>query len=222
MIEPIKKKEVLAMIWGELIEIRRYLRVISGEKGFEIPKPEKDGLIKSDESEDKPLRPGKIYRMTEYETNEYMIGDQMAVGNYTATCMNISEEGSLWLMDQYDEKPMPRTGLIEYLNSEEGLAFFPEYIRDAIHLGSVRVPYAGELFPKDEIDFLKDDGMEQWPLMKDRKNRLAMRGNSYEWGWLMNADEEDKDYFGLVNHYGYATNYGASNALGVRRAFLIE
>ena len=166
----------------------------------------------------------KLYRKTEIDTLEPMPGDQMQVGKYTATCMKVSEEGSLWLMDQYDDKPMRRNGLIEYLNSEEGLAFFPEDIRSAIHLGSVRVPYAGEIFEKDEIDFLEDDDCEQWPCMKERRNRIAFRDNDFEWGWLMNKSKRyaSASLFGYVTNFGYANDYYASYSFGVRRAFLIE
>ena len=165
---------------------------------------------------------GTVYRMKKIETNEYTVGDKIAVGKYTATCQNVTDEGILFLMDTYDDEPRPRTGLIEYLNSDEGLEFFPEDIRDALHPGSVRVPYAGELFEKDEIYFLEDDGKEQWTLMQDRRNVLAMRENEPEWGWLMNKRKNSAADFGSVYYNGGAGYCSASNALGVRRAFLIE
>ena len=89
-------------------------------------------------------------------------------------------------------------------------------------MGEVRVPYAGEMFPKDEIDFLEEDDCEQLPLMKERRNRIAFCQGHWEWGWLMNRSKRYVARFGGVNGYGYAAALGASGAYGVRRAFLIK
>ena len=110
---------------------------------------------------------------------------------------------------------------MEYLNSEEGLASFSDEIRERL-VGEVRVPYAGEMFPKDEIDFLEEDDCEQLPLMKERRNRIAFCQDDWEWGWLMNRSKRYAAYFGAVNHYGFANHHSASLARGVRRAFLIK
>lgn len=89
-------------------------------------------------------------------------------------------------------------------------------------MGQVRVPYAGEMFPKDEIDFLEEDDCEQLPLMKERKNRITFRQDDWEWGWLMNRSKRYAASFGFVTNVGYAGNGSASGAGGVRRAFLIK
>lgn len=163
----------------------------------------------------------KIFRMTEYDTDGFMIGDQIDCGFGLATCQKVTEEGALFLTDDYDNETRERTDLLEYLNSEEGLAGFPDEIRERL-VGQVRVPYAGEMFPKDEIDFLEEDDHEQLPLMKERRNRIAFCQDDWKWGWLMNRSKRYAAHFGLVNNYGYATGYGASYAAGVRRAFLIK
>ena len=173
----------------------------------------------------------KVFRMTEYDTEEFMVGDQIYCGFGLATCQKVSDEGALFFTDDYDNEIRKRTGLIEYLNSEDGLAGFAEDVWNRlVPFGKlpdgremlVRLPYAGEMLPKDEIEFLEDDDYEQLPLMKQRRNRVAYCADDWEWGWLMNHSKEYAAYFGNVNYNGDA-NYGsASNACGVRRAFLIK
>lgn len=162
----------------------------------------------------------KIFRKTEFDTDEFMIGDQIDCGFGLATCQKVSEEGALFFTDDYDNETRERTDLLEYLNSEEGLAGFSDEIRERL-VGEVRVPYAGEMFPKDEIDFLEEDDCEQLPLMKDRRNRIALCQGVPGWGWLMNRSKRYAASFGFVYGGGYATDGNASYARGVRRAFLI-
>ena len=164
----------------------------------------------------------KIFRKTEFDTDEFMIGDQIDCGFGLATCQKVSEEGALFFTDDYDNETRERTDLLEYLNSEEGLAGFSNEIRERL-VGEVRVPYAGEMFPKDEIDFyLEEDDCEQLPLMKERRNRIAFVQGDWEFGWLMNRSKRWAAGFGYVAANGYAGNASASYAVGVRRAFLIK
>lgn len=163
----------------------------------------------------------KVFRMTEYDTDEFMIGDQIDCGFGLATCQKVSEEGALFFTDDYDNETRERTDLLEYLNSEEGLAGFSDEIRERL-VGEVRVPYAGEMFPKDEIDFLEEDDCEQLPLMKERRNRITFYRDDWGWGWLMNRSKRYAAGFGLVNAAGTADLGSASYAGGVRRAFLIK
>ena len=163
----------------------------------------------------------KIFRKTEFDTDEFMIGDQIDCGFGLATCQKVSEEGALFFTDDYDNETRERTDLMEYLNSEEGLAGFSDEIRERL-VGEVRVPYAGEMFPKDEIDFLEEDDCEQLPLMKERRNRIAFCQDDWEWGWLMNRSKRYAASFGYVDTCGTAASGGAPPACGVRRAFLIK
>lgn len=173
----------------------------------------------------------KIFRKTEFDTDEFMIGDQIYCGFGLATCQKVSDEGALFFTDDYDNETRKRTGLIEYLNSEDGLAGFAEDVWNRlVSFGElpgggemlVRLPYAGEMFPKDEIDFLEEDDCEQLPLMKERRNRIAFCQDDWEWGWLMNRSKRYAANFGHVTYYGRAYPDGASTAAGVRRAFLIK
>ena len=165
-----------------------------------------------------------IYDTTEKISGEEMpfeVGDQIDCGYGLATCQKVTEEGALFFTDDYDSETRERTDLLEYLNSEEGLAGFSDEIRERL-VGEVRVPYAGEMFPKDEIDFLEEDDCEQLPLMKERRNRIAFCQDDWEWGWLMNRSKRYAAGFGGVTGAGAANGGSASGASGVRRAFLIK
>lgn len=183
----------------------------------------------------------KIFRKTEFDTDGFMIGDQINCGFGLATCQKVSEEGALFFTDDYDNEVMERKQLVLYLNSEEGLEGFASEVRDRlvpfnnIFVGKedgnnflflmqalVRLPYAGEMFPKDETDFLEEDDCEQLPLMKERRNRIAVCQDDWEWGWLMNRSKRYAALFGYVGTDGYVGDGSASNAGGVRRAFLIS
>ena len=179
----------------------------------------------------------KIFRKTEFDTDDFMIGDQIDCGFGLATCQKVSEEGALFFTDDYDNEVMEHKQLVQYLNSEEGLEGFAPEVRDRlvpfnnIFVGKedgnnmqalVRLPFAGEMFPKDEIDFLEEDDCEQLPLMKERRNRIAFCQDNWEWGWLMNRSKRYAAGFGYVYSHGAAGHAGASGAGGVRRAFLIK
>ena len=57
--------------------------------------------------------------------------------------------------------------------------------------------------------------------MKDRKNRIAFRDNSWEWGWLQNKRKGSAADFCDVGNFGSAGYWFASDSIGVRPAFLI-
>lgn len=82
----------------------------------------------------------------------------------------------------------------------------------------LRIPYAEEFF--GDVDGYESSGKKQWPLMTDRKNRIAIReGEAYEWGWLQNKLEFSSAYFAYVDGLGDTNYYGASNSSGVRPVF---
>lgn len=82
----------------------------------------------------------------------------------------------------------------------------------------LRIPYAEEFF--GDVDGYESSGKKQWPLMTDRKNRIAIReGEAYEWGWLQNKLEFSSANFAHVSSYGFANYTGASNSSGVRPVF---
>ena len=177
----------------------------------------------------------KLERMSEIETNDIRIGDQIHVSHYTATCQEITSLAAIFLLDQYLDEPMAmnvvdtnkggyeKSDLRKALQSDEVLNIFAD-IRDRMipfeNGDLLRIPFAGELFDKLP-SWCRLDGHEQWPLMQDRRNRLASRCGDYEWGWLQNKNKVSSTNFCFVYDNGYADNWSASNAIGVRPVFQI-
>lgn len=82
----------------------------------------------------------------------------------------------------------------------------------------LRIPYAEEFF--GDVDGYESSGKKQWPLMTDRKNRIAIReGEAYEWGWLQNKLEFSSAHFAYVGGSGLTDSNYASNSGGVRPVF---
>lgn len=182
----------------------------------------------------------KITRTMTIETNDIQIGDRIQVGHYTATCQKLPEEGlALFFLDQYLDKAMQMnkkntnaggydaSDLRKELNSSKILDEFATLELVPFKNGDLlRLPFYGELFGHDDwynSGAVEPDDCEQWPLMKERANRIAERkGESYEWGWLQNIRQRSAAYFCRVTDYGSATTWTASNSFGVRPAFLIK
>lgn len=174
-------------------------------------------------------------RITEELDEEIGVGDQIRVGKYTATCQKVSKKGALFLLDQYLDEPQPmnedgsgrpyeESDLRKYLQSEEALKEFRQYReRMATHENGdlLRIPTFSEIFGKEDAEYFEPDGAKQWPLMKDRKNRIAFRKDEWEWGWLQNKRKGSATYFAAVYNGGGAASTSASSSLGVRPAFLI-
>ena len=183
----------------------------------------------------------KVLRLTEIETNEFRVGDQIRVGRYTATCQKTAEDGALFLLDQYLDEAMPMnededddneggymaSDLRERLNSARILKEFDGLKLKPFENGDLlRIPFYGEMFGHDawyNSGAVEPDDCEQWPLMKKRANRIADRtGERYEWGWLQNKYVRSAATFCFVHDDGGARTWNASHSIGVRPAFLIK
>lgn len=178
----------------------------------------------------------KLERMVEIETNDIHVGDRIRVDHYTATCQEITPKGALFSLDQYLDRAYPmnwndtnkggyeKSDLRKALQSDEVLNVF-KGIRDRMvtfeNGDLLRIPFAGEIFGDKLPSWCKPDGHEQWPLMQDRRNRLASRRGDYEWGWLQNKDKASSPNFCIVSSNGSAGNWVASNVIGVRPVFQI-
>lgn len=164
---------------------------------------------------------------------EFKVGDQIEVGKYTATCQKVTKKGALFLLDQYLDEPFKMnrdntneggyeaSDLRTELQKNSILEIFAP-IRDMMvpfkNGDLLRIPYAEEFF--GDVDGYEPSGKKQWPLMKDRKNRIAIReGEAYEWGWLQNKVKSSSAFFASVNNYGDASYCYASGSLGVRPVF---
>ncbi|MDD6716664.1 MAG: hypothetical protein PUF49_09850 [Firmicutes bacterium] len=180
----------------------------------------------------------KIERLQEIETSDIQIGDRIHVGRYTATCQKVTEKGATFLLDQYLDRPMPMnfkntnrggyndSNLRKYLQSDAALNDFEEirpYMKPWNNGDLLRIPYYGEMFDNnDRDDFVEPDSHEQWPLMQDRRNRLASRCGDYEWGWINNKHKSSSTHFCGVSNNGHAGAWNASNVLGVRLVFMLK
>lgn len=178
----------------------------------------------------------KVLRQQEVSiqtTGEFKVGDQIQVGKYTATCQKVTKKGALFLLDQYLDEPFK----MNRENTNEG-GYEASDLRTELQKNSIleifssvreimvpfkngdllRIPYAEEFF--GDVDAYEPSGKKQWPLMQDRKNRIAIReGEAYEWGWLQNKLKSSGAYFAGVNDIGLTCYYGASGSAGVRPVF---
>ena len=180
-----------------------------------------------------------VYRRTKLTTSEFIIGDQIAIGHYTATCQWVDEKGALFLMDQYDDDPQrmnddnsneggyEKSDLRRRLNNEESLKSIPDEIRKRMvpfeNGDLIRIPTVEEIFGEKECkNWCESLGGKQLPLMVDRKNRIAFRKNNFEWGWLQNKILDFASIYANVYGNGLAVSRCASLVTGVRRALLIK
>lgn len=178
----------------------------------------------------------RVERLTEVETTDIQIGDRIHVDHYTATCQEITPNGAIFLLDQYLDEPMAmnkkntnkggyeESDLRRELQSENILKIFScirEWMAPFDNGDLLRIPFVGEIFGDKLPEWCEPDGHEQWTLMRDRQNRLALRYGDAEWGWLQNKDKTSSTLFCFVDDYGLIATGVDSNVLGVRLAFLI-
>ena len=179
----------------------------------------------------------RIQRLTTIEEpTNFLIGDKINIDHYTATCQEITSKGALFLMDQYLRKPYAmntkgtnrggyaESDLRETLRSKKILDIFKgirDYMVPFDNGDLLRIPFVGEIFGDKLPEWCEPDGHEQWPLMRDICNRLALRYGDSEWGWLANTVRDTSTYFCFVNDNGNVDYWDASIVLGVRPAFLI-
>lgn len=175
----------------------------------------------------------KIVRKQELETNAFQVGDQIQVGKYTATCQKVTDGKAIFLLDQYLDKPYAMNSRWTNEGGYDASDLRAEFknivldtnfdaIRDSLvafdNGDLMRIATVGEMFGYDE--FYEMDDAEQWELMKDRQNRIALReGDEYEWGWLQNKVKGSAADFAGVNNGGSATDGSASYSVGVRPVF---
>lgn len=178
----------------------------------------------------------KVERLAEVETMDIQIGDKIHVDHYTATCQEITPKGALFLMDQYLDDPMPmnkkntnkggyeESDLRRALQSEDVLKLFSGIRKWMVPFDNgdlLRIPFAGEIFGDKLPKWCEPDDHKQWPLMRDRLNRLASRYDDCECGWLQNKDKTFSAYFCAVASNGLIVAGTNSDVLGIRPAFLI-
>lgn len=179
-----------------------------------------------------------ILRKQELQVKDILVGDQIKVGKYTATCQTVMEGKAVFMLDQYLDKPysmnsnMTNNGgyekselCAEIKNAECDTNF--NAIRDKLipfgNSNLLRIPTVGEMFGTDKQrfdGFYEMDDARQWILMKNQRNRIADRnGEVYEWGWLQNKAKNSVSHFANVDNNGRANYSGAAHSGGVRPVF---
>lgn len=174
-----------------------------------------------------------VMRKQEIETSAVKVGDQILVGKYTATCQKVADGNAIFLLDQYLDKPYPMNNRCTneggYNASDlrrefKNILLDPNFdgIRDLLvpfaNGDLMRIATVGEMFGYD--DYYEMDDAEQWELMKDWRNRIALReDDEYEWGWLQNKVKNSAAAFAGVSSGGNANCGGASTSFGVRPVF---
>ena len=103
---------------------------------------------------------------------------------------------------------------------------FPAEIRDRMNPMEngdlLRIPTEREIFGENKYG--DSDNAEQWPCMKQVRNRIALLGynGNLPWYWLQNRSRNSASYFCLVYYYERANATYASSSCGVRPVFLLS
>lgn len=182
----------------------------------------------------------EIIRKVPIDVNvkDICVGDQITfeltdLGIFTATAQKVTKSGVRFLFDSIvcrksmNDAPINEGGykkskLKKWIDTELKSAF-PKDMQK--HIKKLGIPSYGKIFGHDNdfYDNFISDKDEQYPLMKDIKNRIATIDNDTYWYWLSNATKKvvSSAYFAYVSSIGSASSYGANNRYGVRPEFLL-
>lgn len=177
------------------------------------------------------------------ESGGFKVGDQIHVGkHYTATCQEVEKDGAIFMFDQYldelqvmniqraNEDGYEASDLRKFLKNFATTSMFNE-IREMMvpfkKTGDLlRIPTAEEMFGPEEAHkhYETLSHKQQWPLMKDRHNRIAFHGEGQEieWGWLQNRYKDSSIRFADVytcRLVGCSSSHYISCPKGVRVVF---
>lgn len=88
----------------------------------------------------------------------------------------------------------------------------------------LRIPTEREIFGRNIYGEEEPNTVEQFEPMKKRRNRMAFDGLNGETQayWLQNKRVRSATYFCIVSDAGVATDYFASNSIGVRPLYRIR
>ena len=113
--------------------------------------------------------------------------------------------------------------LLRRILNEEIIQTFPREIYDKMvpfdNGDYLSIPTEEQIFGKNIYgEPITDDNIEQWDIMKQTKNRIALLGltGATTWYWLRNKSVQSASDFCVVGNYGDAYSLGASASLGVR------
>lgn len=136
-------------------------------------------------------------------------------------------EGGIWCFDDCLKKRSSMNNIESFLN--DVLEQIPDELKEMMGSFSdgrkLRLPTEKEVFGKNIYGEEEPDNVQQWEPMKQRRNRIALRGinGDLEWWWTETACRRDvvsSTYFAAVHYSGLATCTTASDTcVGVRPAF---
>lgn len=113
--------------------------------------------------------------------------------------------------------------LLRRILNEEIIQTFPREIYDKMvpfdNGDYLSIPTEEQIFGKNIYgEPITDDNIEQWDIMKQTKNRIALLGltGATTWYWLRNKSVQSASVFCCVYLDGYANAGGASYSGGVR------
>lgn len=182
-----------------------------------------------------------VFRKNRLEILQFRIGDQILVGEYTATCQCVNRESAIFLMDyilereeimsnqpvDYDVSSL-RNKLKNFQNDKIFDSLKPLMI--PFENGDLlRIPMAEEIFGgclSSEYFRIFNPRGKQWPLMMNRKNRIGHRQID-DWFvsfWLMNQtkDRTIAAYQGGVDEKGNPNILYKGSPHGVRIVFQLK
>lgn len=181
------------------------------------------------------------------KNNTFQIGDQIKVGNYSATCQCVKEDGAIFAMDQYlnetksmyclfSESAMSNSSNYNMMNYDASdlrinLTKFQSnlmwneirpFMTSCYSEDLLRIPFAEELFGLAYREIKRGD-KKQWPLMTMPKNRIATKGSEGGLiaGWLCNKIKYNNSY-AAVDTYGNLFSVPADVPMGIRVVFKIS
>lgn len=183
-------------------------------------------------------RKKKIIR--KIEPGCFKVGDRIYIGKrYTATCQEVEKNGAIFMFDQYLDEVMvmnqQKTNDGGYRASD--LRMFLQWLARRSMFDDIRemmipfktsgdllrIPTAEEIFgPEKAHKYYEILSFEkQWPLMKDRRNRIAFCEEKQEivLGWLQNKHKNTADIFACMDGNGNLGLNVASCLSGVRVVF---
>ena len=178
-----------------------------------------------------------VVRKMKMNTTAFQVGDQVTIplegfGIFTATAQKVGPDGTLFLFDdsvvsrQMNEDDINKGGytaseLRKWIDEKLFVCFPRDW---QLRIRELTLPTYGQIFGHDDFyEKFEPDEDEQFPLMKDRKNRIAFLKGEWEWYWLKNATKKNVSAagFAYVSAYGLAAYYDASDSCGVRPVFLV-
>ena len=89
----------------------------------------------------------------------------------------------------------------------------------------LRIPTEKEIFGENEYGKKEPENVEQFEIMKDRRNRIAFQGfgtGDWEWYWLQNRGVSSATWAAIVDWNGDAYWWSASDVDGVRPLFIAD